>query len=203
MITKPKMYDETNIIEEFEKINLGGHKGIIVKVEEYTSEFSGKTSLKVYVDTSKDDNQPEYFKNQYKNDTRENKKYPNGAIKYVSLGEEETQVRMLKSFITSIENSNNGFIYDWNKDIDQLKNKKVGLVFGLEEYQNDKGEIKAGTKLVQFRSLDKLSEVKIPKVKLLDGTFVDYEEYKNKNRNGEELKKDFEDIVEISDDFLD
>ena len=58
MIAKPKTYDEININEEFEKLELGGHKGIIIKVEEYTSEVSGKTSLKVYVDTASDDKQP-------------------------------------------------------------------------------------------------------------------------------------------------
>ena len=41
MIAKPKTYDEININEEFEKLELGGHKGIIIKVEEYTSDFSG------------------------------------------------------------------------------------------------------------------------------------------------------------------
>ena len=67
-----------------------------MKAEEYTSPQSGKTSLKVSVDTSKDDKQPEYFKKQYENDTRIDRKYPNGAIKYVPLGEEENQIKMLK-----------------------------------------------------------------------------------------------------------
>ena len=176
MIAKPKAYDEININEEFEKLELGGHKGIIIKAEEYTSDFSGKKSLKVYVDTASDDKQPEYFKKQYENDTRIDRKYPNGAIKYVPLGEEENQVKILKAFITAYENSNN-CQFDWNKDWYQLTSKKIGLVFGQEEYTSQDGTTKLATKLVQFRSIDKIDNIKIPKVKLLDGSYVDYDEY--------------------------
>ena len=182
MIAKPKAYDEININEEFEKLELGGHKGIIIKAEEYTSDFSGKKSLKVYVDTASDDKQPEYFKKQYENDTRIDRKYPNGAIKYVPLGEEENQIKMLKSFITAYENSN-GCQFDWDKDWEQLTGKKIGIVFGQEEYTSQDGTTKLATKLNQFRSIDKVDNVKIPKVKLLDGSYVEYENYMKKNEN--------------------
>lgn len=179
MLVKPKKYDEVEVNQDFTPIELGGHKGIIVGATEYTSPVSGNTSLKVVVDTDKDDRQPNYFTEQYKNDTREDKKYSNSAIKYVSLKEDENCVRMLKAFITAVENSNPNFTYDWKKEVDQLKGKKVGIVFGLEEYENDKKELKTIAKLNQFRSLDKVLDVKIPKVKKLDGTFVDYNEYKD------------------------
>ena len=198
MIAKPKSYDEININEEFEKLELGGHKGIIIKAEEYTSDFSGKKSLKVYVDTASDDKQPEYFKKQYENDTRIDRKYPNGAIKYVPLGEEENQIKMLKSFITAYENSN-GCQFDWDKDWEQLKGKKIGLVFGQEEYTSQDGTTKLATKLNQFRSIDKVDNVKIPKVKLLDGSYVDYEEYIERQDNP---LSDFKNEMEISDEQL-
>lgn len=182
MIAKPKAYDEININEEFEKLELGGHKGIIIKAEEYTSDFSGKKSLKVYVDTASDDKQPEYFKKQYENDTRIDRKYPNGAIKYVPLGEEENQVKMLKSFITAYENSN-GCQFDWGKDWDQLKGKKIGIIFGQEEYTSQDGTTKLATKLNQFRSIDKVDNVQIPKVKLLDGSYVTYDDYMERKEN--------------------
>lgn len=186
MLKKPNGYDEVQLNEDFTPIELGGHKGIIMGAEEYTSPVSGNTSLKISVDTSKDDKQPEYFAEQYRNDTREEKKWSNSAIKYVSLKEDENCVRMLKSFITAVENSNNGFAYDWNKEVDQLKGKKVGLVFGLEEYTNSEGETKTIAKLNQFRSVDKVDNIKIPKVKLLDGSFVEYDEYNNKSQTKKE-----------------
>lgn len=183
MIKKPNNYDNVQVNEDYTPISLGGHKGIIMGVEEYTSPMTNNISLKVSVDTDKNDTQPSYFAEQYKNDTRLDKKWSNSAIKYVSLGEEENQIKMLKSFITAVENSNNGFKYDWNKEVSQLKGKKVGLVFGLEEYQNQQGETKTRSRLTQFRSIDKMDNIKIPKVKLLDGTTIEYEEYKNRNND--------------------
>ena len=199
MLKKPNNYENVEVMEfDFEKLELGGHKGVIIKAEEYTSEVSGKTSLKVYVDTASDDKQPGYFKKQYENDTRIDRKYPNGAIKYIPLGEEENQVKMLKSFLTCVENSNTNYTYDWNKEVDQLKGKKIGLVFGQEEYTSQDGTTKLATKLREFRSIDKVDNVKIPKVKLLDGTYVDYEEYiKSKNSSNEPFS-DFGNIVEVS-----
>lgn len=184
MIKKPTNYDNIEVNEfDFEPIALGGHKGIIKNVEEYKNQATGKESLKVYIDTAPNDSQPNYFTEQWKNDTRVDKKWSNSAIKYVSLGEEETQVRNLKSFLTAIANSNNGYEYDWNKEVNQLKGKNIGLVFGLEEYENQAGELKTVAKLKDFRSIDKVDNVKIPKVKLLDGTLVDYEEYQTLKGN--------------------
>lgn len=199
MIKKPSNYDNVEVMEfEFIPISLGGHKGIIMKAEEYTSPQSGKTSLKVSVDTAKDDKQPEYFAEQYKNDTRIDRKWSNSAIKYVPLGEEENQVKMLKSFITAYENSNN-CQFDWNKDWEQLKGKKIGLVFGMDEYESQDGTLKTVNKLREFRSIGKIDNIKIPKVKMLDGTYVDYEEYIERQDNP---LSDFKNEMEISDDAL-
>ena len=197
MIKKPSNYDNVEVMEfDFTPIELGGHKGIIMKAEEYTSPQSGKTSLKVYVDTASDDKQPEYFREQYKNDTRIDRKYPNGAIKYVPLGEEENQVKMLKSFITAYENSNN-CQFDWNKDWEQLKGKKIGIIFGMEEYENQAGELKTVNKLREFRSIDKIDNIKIPKVKLLDGSYVEYEDYMENNGNSNSSNE-----IEVTNDML-
>ena len=207
ILKKADNYDELQVNQDFEKLELGGHKGIIKNVEEYTSTVSGNTSLKVTVDTDKDDKQPNYFQEQYDNDTRDNKKWSTGAIKYVSLKEDENCVKMLKAFITAVENSNNGFTYNWDKDIDQLKGKKVGLVFGLEEYEDQEGKVKTTTKLNQFRSLDKVDAIKIPKVKLLDGTYMTYDDYNEKsqeqNTNSTDPFAGLDDVVEITDNMLD
>lgn len=196
ILKKADNYDEIVVNEDFVALELGGHKGIIKKVEEYTSQISGNTSLKVEVDTDKDDKQPNYYQEQFDNNTNMNKKWSTGATKYVSLKEDENCIKMLKAFITAVENSNSNFTYDWSKDTDQLNGKKVGLVFGLEEYQDQEGKTKTATKLTQFRSIDKVDNVKIPKVKLLDGTFIDYEDYKNGNSS----TTPFNNLVETTDD---
>ena len=205
MIAKPKMYDEITINESYEKISLGGHRGIIKNIIEYTSAISGNTSLKVEVDTSADDKQPNYFQKQFDENTNMDKRWSNSGTKYVSLKQDENCIKMLKSFITSVENSNPNFTYDWNKEVDQLKGKKVGLVFGLEEYQNDKGETKTSIKLTQFRSIDKVDNVRIPNVRLLNGSYMpidDYNEIKEEKNNSSSFKE-FSDLVEITDNLLD
>lgn len=201
MIKKPNNYDNVEVMEfDFTPIELGGHKGIIMKAEEYTSPQSGKTSLRVSIDTAKNDKQPGYFAEQYKNDIRVDRKWSNSAIKYVSLGEEETQVRQLKAFITAYENSNN-CKFDWNKDWSQLDHKNIGLVFGMEEYENQAGELKTINKLREFRSIDKVDNIKIPKVKKLDNTYVDYDEYVKQKSDKKEPFSDFGNIVEFTDEL--
>ncbi len=206
-LNKPEKYEEIQVNEDFERLELGGHKGIIKKVEEYTSQVSGNTSLKVEVDTAKDDKQPEYFTKQYNSNNDMNKKWSTGATKYVSLKQEENCIKMLKGFITAVENSNPNFKYDWNKDVDQLVGKKVGLVFGWEEYENQEGEVKLATKLNQFRSIDKIDNVLIPNVKTYDGSFVSYDDYVEMLNNSKNSAKnnpfEIENAVEIDPNFLD
>ena len=203
MLVKPSNYDEIQVNQEFEKLELGGHKGIIKSVEEYTSTISGNTSLKVEVDTANDDKQPNYFQKQYDENTNTDKRWSSSGTKYVSLKQDDNCIKMLKGFITSVENSNNGFTYDWNKDVDQLKGKKVGLVFGLEEYENDKGETKTATKLTQFRSIDKVDNAKIPNVRLLNGSYIEYDKYNSNTTNNSNPFEGLDDVVEIGDNFLD
>ena len=204
MLIKPSNYDEIQVNQEFERLELGGHKGIIKSVEEYTSTISGNTSLKVEVDTATDDKQPNYFQKQYDENTNTDKRWSSSGTKYVSLKQDDNCIKMLKAFITSVENSNTNFTYDWNKDVDQLKGKKVGLVFGLEEYENDKGEIKTATKLTQFRSIDKVDNAKIPNVRLLNGSYIKYDKYNsNTTTNNSNPFEGLDDVVEIGDNFLD
>lgn len=201
MIKKPSKYDEIQVNQDYEKLELGGHKGIIKNLEEYTSTISGKTSLKVEVDTNKNDKQPGYYQEQFDNNANSNKKWSPAGTKYIPLGDEENQVKMLKAFITAVENSNPGFVYNWDKEEKpQLLNKYIGLVVGMEEYEDQEGKIKTANKVVQLRSIDKVDNIKIPKVKLIDGTTVDYEEYKTRKTNDQYV--DFGDTVEIDDDEL-
>lgn len=170
------LWEETEAIEYggYESLELGGHACIIRKADKYTGQ-SGNESLRVQVDIDKSDKQSGFFQKQYDNDTRSDKKWSNGATKYYSLKEEN--YGMLKGMITAVENSNSGFKFDMDET--KLAGKKIAGVFGWEEYEKQDGSIGVATKLVQIRSLDKLNEIKIPKVKKLDGSFVDYEEYKN------------------------
>ena len=189
------LFEKTEAKEfgEYESLELGGHAIIIVGAEEYTSEISGNTSLKISVDIAKGDKQEGFFKKQYDENTNADKKWSTGAIKYLSLKNE--QLAYLKGFITSLENSNAGFKFNTKGTWEQLKGLKLAGQFGLEEYEKQDGTIGTATKLVQFRSLDKLNEIKIPKVKLLDGSFVEYEKYHRPTVN--DVPSEFQNITVV------
>lgn len=161
---------------EYEALELGGHEIVILDAREHTSEFSGNTSLKISVDIAGNDKQAGFFKKQYDEDTRQDKKWPNGAVRYVSLKDE--QIEYLKGFITSLENSNPNFKFNTNGTWEQLKGLKCAGQFGLEQYEKQDGTFGFATRLLRFRSLNKLSEIEVPKVRFLDGSSIDYEEYK-------------------------
>lgn len=181
---------------DFEVLELGGHELIILDAREYTSEVSGNTSLKVSVDIAGMDKQAGFFKKQYDENTNPEKKWPNGAVKYLSLKDE--QIEYLKGFITAVENSNKGFKFDDNGTWEQLKGKKIAGQFGLEEYIDSENKIRTATKLLRFRSLTKLGEITIPSVKTIDGDYVDYDDYMETRRNNNSNDV----AIEIPDDAL-
>ena len=181
-----KAWEEAEATEfgEYENLELGGHAIVIRKADEYKSK-DGNMSLRIQVDIDKSDKQAGFFQKQFDNNTRSDKIWSQNATKYYSLKQEN--YNLLKGFITAVENSNTGFKFDMDET--KLAGKKVAGVFGWEEYEKQDGTVGVGTRLVQIRSLDKLNEIKIPKVKKLDGSYVDYEEYKNhkKNATAEEM----------------
>lgn len=195
---KPKNWDSVQAnTGDYESLKLGAHEVIIKNAYEYTG-MTGNTSLKIEVDIDDKDEQKGFYQKQYDNNTNSDKKWPNASCKYISLKEDDTCLALYKGFTTIIENSNPG--YKWNFDEKTLIGKKLCGVYGLEEYKKQDGTIGAATKLVQFRSLDKLNEIKIPKVKLLDGSFVEYENYHKPSVN--EVPSEFENVVEITNEEL-
>ena len=188
---------------EYENLELGGHEIVILDAREHKSEFSGNISLKISVDISGNDKQKGFFKKQYDENTSADKKWPTGSVKYLSLKDE--QLGFLKGFITALEKSNPNFKFNKKGTWEQLKNLKLAGQFGLEEYKKQDGTIGTATKLVQFRSLDKLKEIKIPKVKKLDGSFVEYDDYNEikEEKSNSNSFKEFSDLVEITDNLLD
>ena len=161
---KPKNYDSVAASLTFEPLALGGHVCIIKGVEEAKSK-AGKDMLKVALDIAEGDPQAGYYADKFANDDRPNKKWP--CISYVVLEDKDGNCsRQLAGFVTSVEESNPGFTFPWDQ-VGYLKGKKVGGVFGQEEYMNDKGEKKKATKLSWFCSADRAKDAKVPKLKEL------------------------------------
>lgn len=83
-----------------------------------------------------------FFKQQYENDDRENKKWkgtfriniPSEKSKYP-----ESDRRKFNNLIYSFENSNPNFIFDWDEQ--KLKNKIVGVIYRNKQFMKDDGTV--------------------------------------------------------------
>lgn len=168
---QPKDFNEVQAYAGFDPLAAGGHICKIMNVEE-TKSKAGRDMIVIYLDTDKTDIQPNYFTNQYKSNTKPDKKWSNNAtVRQLVLDAEGNTNRGFKTFIETVEKSNNGFKVAWGDGFAAcFKNKLVGGVFGREEYMNDNtGECKFATKFQSFRTIEDIkSGVEVPKDKLLN-----------------------------------
>lgn len=162
-------------IEDFKRIQAGGYVCVIKNVEEYISEKTNNKSLKVEVDIIEGEFK-DYFQKSYNNDILLERKWDNNSTKYVGL--EEKSLPFFKGFITCIENSNTGYKWDWNEK--GLIGKKIGGVYQWEEYEKQDRSRGIKARLTQFRSTDKVHKANTDNIKLLNGTYMSYDDYMEK-----------------------
>ncbi len=159
---KPNNYDETQAGGEYTLVELAGHRMVIKQVNE-TKSKAGKDMIVVLFDFAEDDKQPGYFMEQFQNDIRPDKKWPNQATQYILTEDADGKcTRNFKTFTTCVEHSNAGFSVQWGDKFCQcFKGKKIGGVFGEQmDYYN--GEEKKKRVLRWFVSLDKVADAVVP-----------------------------------------
>ena len=163
-MNKPNNYEETQAGGDFTFVELGGHKLVIKQVSE-TKSKTEKDMIVVLFDFADDDKQPHYFMDQFKNDIRPDKKWPNQATQYILTEDADGKCsRSFKTFTTCIEHSNAGFTTQFgDKFGEQFKNKKIGGVFG-EQMDFYNGEEKKKRVLRWFVSSDKVVDAAIPDI---------------------------------------
>ena len=119
----------------------------------------------VLFDFAPDDKQPGYFMEQFKNDIRPDKKWPNQATNYILTEDSDGNCnRSFKTFMTCVEHSNQGFATQWGDNFgQQFKNKLIGGVFGPQmDYYNDK-ELQKRV-LRWFISVDRIADATVPEL---------------------------------------
>ena len=170
---------EAKGMDDFKALPIGAYECVIMDARVNHNEQSGKDTFKVSVDIASGEFK-DYFRKMYENDTRIDRKWNNNAIRYLAY--KGDNVAFFKGFIKTIENSNIGYTWDWDET--KLKGKKVCGVFQYEEYEKQDGTKGIKVRLTKFRSLDKLKDIEVSdSVKMLDGTYVEYENYMKKNEN--------------------
>ena len=139
---------------------------MIKKLEECKAS-NGNSYLKVTFDTAPDDKQPNYYAEQYKNDTRETKKWGGVATLFPTDQHGKTS-KTFKTFCTSIERSNNSKI-QWGAGFEaSIVGKVIGGVFGEEEYENHMGEVKTARKLFWWCSVEGADGARVPAKRALE-----------------------------------
>lgn len=217
MISGFSDYDKTEVNDfgERERLEVGGHicKILEVTIEEITSKKDGNkyTMLKVKFDLEQPDAQAGFYARKFAEDAKKNPETAKWKGYYkVSIPTKDSADFIKtnwKTFLTSVEKSNAGVKIDGTNGFDEkiLVGKLFGGIFGLEEFTLPTDGRTITFPRIRFaRGVEKVAEAQIPKVKLLDGTYVDYDDYmENKAEKEENLGKALEEngTVDDSDDL--
>ena len=131
---KPNNYEAVST-GDFTPVLPGGHHLIIKQVKEQKTK-TGKDMLVVLVEFATEDRQPMYMSKMFEADIRPDKKWPRAGVIYVVSVDSQGQCsRNFKTFITSVERSNN-FTVKWDDGpafVNQFVGKRVGGVYGRVE----------------------------------------------------------------------
>lgn len=176
---KPNDYENTQVIGDYEVLEPGAYKCKILKAEELKAS-NGKEYIKISFDIVEGE-KTDFYKKRYQADTRENKKWGGVLVVFVKDIEDKTN-RYFKTLITSAEASNTNFTFDWSNP-ECLKDKKIGIVFREEEFEDLEGNIRTATKPFRACVYDKTEEAKIPNKKGLPQKGDSFEDFVNNNTN--------------------
>jgi len=147
-------YDSVNEAGEFKRLPAGIYGVKITSVKDVPE----REYLELTVDITKGEF-ANYFSTLVANGLKDTSKtirsYKTNAIPF------------FKAFITAVEKTNPGYAWDWDEQ--KLVGKNVIAVFGDEEYLDNDGNVKVGTHLVEFRSLEAYQQgkIQVPELKKL------------------------------------
>lgn len=164
-------YDSTQAYTNGMKLPVGGYvlKILAVKIDPGTNGNSDQ--LVVSYDIAEGD-QAGFYQKQYSGQIGEDKKWKGTTRIWLpkddGTEQDEWTKRKFKTFIVRVEESNDGFHWDWDEN--KLKGKLVGGVFNEKEYQFN-GNTGFFTNLHHFENTETIREndFKIPEPTYLKG----------------------------------
>lgn len=181
-------YDEAQALTgEYERLEAGGYICKIKGAKEETSK-NGKKMLVIAFDIEEGEH-----KGFYQRQHEENMKNadPNNMPKwrgvYRQMLEGEKAVGYLKGLMTSLENSNTNFKWDWDEK--KLTGLLFGGIFGEEEYERIDGSIGTSTKLKYIRTVQAIRDgkYKVPDIKKLPQKGEAFEEFLSNTNQDDDL----------------
>ena len=149
MLKKPVGFDEAKASSREHKsiIQPGWYAAVICKVAE-GSTMSGSEFIEFWIDII-DGEFARYYEKDYKEQTGD-KKW-RGTVRFFTS---EKALPMLKGAVTSIEESNPGYKFDWDENT--IKGKKVGIGIRREQYESSDGQLKFTNRPFMFCDIKKV-----------------------------------------------
>jgi len=163
-------YAETKSYSDFQQLPKGAYILRIMNAEEKTNANGTK-----YILISCDIEEGEYkgfFMEDYKNQQKEDKKWHCNFFLNEPKDDGSEQdgwtKRRFKTVTEALEESNEGYHWDWDET--KWKNKLIGGLFNIRQYESNNGEVREATNLAQFCSVEKVrtGKYRLPKDKLLE-----------------------------------
>ena len=131
MIKVPS-YNKDNRRQIREQLPKGGYVCKIMSIESRTNK-NGKEMVVIFFDIAEGEFK-DFYANQYKANTSEDKKWSNDATYYMTIPYDDCEAYITKNWDTfwaDVEDSNNGYVFDGNEKT--VKGKTFGGVFRIEE----------------------------------------------------------------------
>lgn len=157
---------------EFELLPKGAYVIKLLSVKEEFSKDKTSSYLKMAFDIAEGEYK-DFYKRSFDNNTKEDKKWPNDAVIYLTVPTDNSDqwiIDNFNKFMTAVEDSNKD--YHWNWDESTLKNKLVGAKFYIEQSEYN-GKVYDHTKAKWFIAAQKVRDGKfgkLPNDKLIQST---------------------------------
>lgn len=163
MINKPKDWEEIQVAGQYQRLPAGGYVIEIKNVEVKQSE-SGNEYLDLTIDIC-EGMYAGYFTSDYESQNYEPKRYK-GHYRQL-LPKNESSTAYFKSMVLAIEQSNPGYVWNWDEH--SLVGKKAGCLFRDEEWEYN-GKTGLRTSATRLTDADKIrkGEFTPPAPKYLD-----------------------------------
>ena len=148
---------------EYMALPKGAYVIKILNVKEEPNKAGTGTYLKIAFDISEGE-YAGFYKKSFDNDTREDKKWNNDAVLYITCPDDNSEQFIqdnFNKFMTAVEDSNEG--YHWNWEESTLKDKLVGAKFCIEQSEYD-GKMYDHTKAKWFIAAQKVRDGKFGKL---------------------------------------
>ena len=140
MIKRFSDYNEVKTGTDYKRLPKGGY--IMLIRDAYTTQTSkGKDAVIVEADIAEGDYRG-FFTDRHNADTRAEKEWPFQGRMVLTIPTDDGSKgdnylkTLLKRFTTALEESNPGYVFDWDEK--KFIGKRIGAVYGLEEYKDKK-----------------------------------------------------------------